>query len=158
MSDTTVELANHHSRPKRLVLGAMGLCVPIWPIWDLWPGIASFTLVSPVFWIIGLGAAAIGMVLLATAVFGPSTVLTVSPAGVELSEENLLRKRHLQLQPGEVGPVSVVTHEWSDGPATWYVKVEVLGRKPLMPNDFKDRNEAERLAGRLSEALNRRAE
>jgi hypothetical protein len=157
MSEMTVELANRHSHPKRLVLGGIGLGVLIWPIWDLWPGIASFSPVSPVFWIIGLGAAAIGGILLSAAVFGRSTVLTVLPTGLDLVEETLLGQRRRGLRPDEVGPVSVVEHEWSEGPATWRVTVALQGSKPLTSEDFRDRAEAERLAARLAEALARQA-
>lgn len=149
----TVELANVHSLPKRIMLGGIGLAVAIFPNWDLRPGVASLSLVSPVFWIIGLGAAGIGGLFLFGAVFGRSTVLTVSPAGLDLIEENLITRRRRVLRPDDMGLVSVVEHDWSEGPATWRVSVALRGSRPLMSMDFPDRTEADALATRLKRAL-----
>lgn len=153
----TVELANVHSTAKRIGFAAIGLAVAIFPNWDLWPGIASVSLVSPVFWIIGPGAAGIGGLLLFGAVFGPSTVLTVTPAGLDLLEENLVIQRHRVLRADDLGPVTVVLHEWSEGPDTWRVKVALKGSRPLVSEDFPDRKAAEDLAARLTQALGQHA-
>ena len=151
----TVELGSLHSTPKRVVLGLIGLGVATFPMWDLWPGIASLSLVSPIVWIIGLGALAIGLTLLAAAIFGPSTLLSVGPDGISLRRESPLRRRIDPLQPQPLGPIQVEAHEWSEGPATWRVTVELKGAKPLVSQDFPDQAQAERLAERLSAALKR---
>jgi hypothetical protein len=157
MSDAPVELANRHSRPKRIVLGLIGLVVLVWPVWDLWPGIASFTLVSPVFWVIGLGAVALGAVLLAAAIFGRGTVLTVAPEGISLTEETILGQRGRPVALAELGPVTVVEQDWSEGPATFRVSLARQGGKLLLSEDFPTRSEAEALANQLERALQRAA-
>jgi hypothetical protein len=155
MTEATVELANRHSTPKRVALAVIGLAVAIWPIWDLWPGIASVSALSPVFWIIGLGALALGLVLFSGAVFGQSTVLLVRPDGLLLQRENLLTGSTLPLRPGDLGALVVVKHDWSEGPATWRVTVSVRGKKPLVSEDFPNRADADALANRLDHALGR---
>ena len=155
MSETTVELANVHSTAKRMVLGVIGLGVAVFPIWDLWPGFASLSLVSPVFWIIGLGAAGIGIALLAAAVFGRSVVLRIGPEGIVVHRESPVRRSANRLPPEALGPIRVERHEWSEGPATWRVTVGLKGSKPLVSEDFRDPAGAEQLAARLASALGR---
>jgi hypothetical protein len=155
MSDETVEIAVRHSRAKRLALGVTGLFVLVWPVWDLWPGIASANLVTPIFWIIGLGSAALGAVLLAAAILGKGTVLTVAPSGLLLREEDLLRVRQRRLAPQDIGPVAVTIQEWSDGPASFRVSLARRGEMPLLSEAFATRGEAEALAERLRLALQR---
>ena len=155
MSAETVELAVRHSRAKRLVLGVIGLFVLVWPVLDLWPGIASVSPVTPIFWIIGFGSAALGAVLLAAAILGKSTVLTVAPSGLLLREEDLLRARQRRLALRDVGPVAVTTRDWSDGPASFRVSLARQGEMPLLSESFATRGEAEALAERLQLALQR---
>lgn len=155
MTETTVELANVHSTAKRVVLGLVGLGVAIFPVWDLWPGIASLSLVSPVFWIIGLGAAGIGLALLAAAIFGRSVVLRVGPEGIMLHRDSPVGRRTTVVSPEALGPIRVERQEWSEGPATWRVAVELRGTKPLLSDDFRDPAGAEQLAARLAVALGR---
>ena len=153
MTETTVELANTHSTAKRVVLGVVGLGVAVFPVWDLWPGLASLSLVSPVFWIIGIGAAGLGLSLLAAAVFGPSVVLRVGPEGIVLRRETPFRRQTNRLPPDALGPIRVERHEWSEGPDTWRVTVGLKGAKPFVSEDFRNAAEAEKLAARLSRAL-----
>jgi hypothetical protein len=155
MPDPTVELADRHSRPKRLVMGLIGLFVLVWPIWDLWPGIASITVVSPIFWIIGFGSATLGAALLLAAIFGMSTVLTVAPSGLELLEENLVLSRKQTIALSDVGMVLLDEREWSDGPATFRVSLTRQGGKPFLSGAFATRGEAEALVDRLEQALHR---
>jgi hypothetical protein len=155
MTEATVELANRHSTAKRVVLMAIGLAVAIWPIWDLWPGIASLSALSPVFWIIGLGALGLGLVFLNGAVFGQSTILLVRPDGLFLQRESLLTASLEPVRPEDLGPLAIEMHDWSEGPATWRVCLAVRGTKPLMSEDFPNRADAEALADRLDQALGR---
>lgn len=157
MTETTVELVNWHSTPKRVMIGLIGLAVAVFPVWDLWPGIASLTVVSPVFWIIGLGGLGIGATLLAASIFGQSTQLSIGPEGASLVRDSPFRRRVERLAPELIGAILVQDHEWSDGPATWHVTVAVQGRRPLVSEDFPDRAQAEQLADRLNKALNRQA-
>lgn len=151
----TVELANLHSVPKRIGLGVIGLAVAIFPIWDLWPGFASVSLVSPVFWIIGLGALAIGLTLVAASIFGTSTLLSVGPGGISLLRESPVHRRIHGLTPEDLGPIRVEEQEWSDGPSSWRVTVELRGSKPLVSESFREAAEAEELAARIARALGR---
>jgi hypothetical protein len=155
MSDAPVELADRHSRPKRLILGLLGLFVLVWPIWDLWPGIASFTPVSPIFWIIGLGAAALGLLLLLGSAFGRSTVLTITADGASLEEANLFRRSIRPIITADLGALKVEAQEWSEGPMTWRVSLERKGRKPLVSESLAMRDAAEDLARRIAGALGR---
>ncbi|HLQ20557.1 MAG TPA: hypothetical protein VK146_16415 [Tabrizicola sp.] len=155
MTETTVELGSLYSTGKRVVLGLIGLAVAALPLWDLWPGIASLSLISPVFWVIGLGALAIGMTLIGASIFGPSTLLSVGPDGVSLRRESPLRRRIDWLQPEALGPILVEVHAWSEGPSNWRVTIGLKGAKPLLSQDFPDRALAEQLAERLAAALKR---
>lgn len=155
MTETTVELGSLHSTRKRVVMGLIGGAVAVYPLWDLWPGVASLSLVSPVFWIIGLGALGIGLTLIVAAIFGPSTLLSVGPDGISLLRESPFRRRVDRLSPASLGPIRVEEHEWSEGPATWRVTVALQGAKPLASEDYRNRAEAEALADRLAAALDR---
>jgi hypothetical protein len=139
----------------RLALGVIGLAVVVWPIRDLWWGVASFNLAAPVFGLIGLGGLAIGCAPVAGAVFGRRTVLSVSPTGATLLEENLLMRRERPVSAAEIGTVSVIEDGWSDGPNTWRVSLAIAGKTPLPSEDFKTRAGAEVLAAKLDEALRR---
>jgi hypothetical protein len=151
----TVELANVHSTPKRIVLGVIGLAVAIFPIWDLWLGFASVSLVAPVFWIIGLGAAGIGVTLVAAAVFGTSTQLVFAPDGIILHRNSAVRRQSLRLRAEDLGPIKVEEHEWSEGPSTWRVTVGLKSAKPLKSEDFRDAAGAKALAARIGQVLGR---
>jgi hypothetical protein len=158
MTEGTVEFANRHSRAGRMVLALIGLGVIIWPIWDLWPGIASISVVSPFFWIIGLGAVAVGGILFVGSVFGWSTVLTVAPDGVMLQRENLFQRQVAPVNPTDLGAIRIEEQEWSDGPMTWHVSLTLTGSKPLRSESFQTRATAEALAARLKLALGRTAD
>jgi hypothetical protein len=153
MTEAAVELVHRHSTPKRVVLAVVGLCATIWPLWDLWPAIVPISAVSPVFLVIVLGAAGIGLALLAASLFGDSTVLTIGPEGVFVERENLLRQRLDRLDPKDIGPITVTAHEWSDGPKRWRVTVQVRGFKPVSSPDVPTAAEAEAIAAGLARAL-----
>lgn len=153
MSDAPVELADRHSRPKRLILGLLGLFVLVWPIWDLWPGIASFTPVSPIFWIIAFGATALGLLLIGGSVFGRSTVLTITTDGALLEEANLFRRSVGPISKTDLGALTVEAQDWSEGPTTWRVRLERQGGKPLVSESIPTRAAADDLARRIAAAL-----
>jgi hypothetical protein len=156
MSDATVELANRQSPATRAVLIVLGFGVGFLPLADLWPGLISISVVAPIAWVIVVGALALAALLIGGAVFGYSTVLSLTPEGITLERKNLLHRTVNRVQPSDIGKISVFTQGWSDGPDSWRVEVELRGTKPLQSHDFRTFLEAKVLARQLHDALGRR--
>jgi hypothetical protein len=157
MDAATVELANRQGRAKRLILLCIGLWVGVWPLWDLWPGVAQITPVAPFFWIIVLGALFIAAMLVGGSVFGWSTVLTIAPDRITLERENLVRRELREVAARDIGTIGVVAVDWSDGPTTYHVSLALKGEGSLASESTERRDEAEALARTLRAALGRPA-
>lgn len=153
--EAAVVLRNRQSPFKRAVLGTGGAAALILPAADLWDGLVVPSLVAPFFWVIVLGAAAVGAAFLAGAVLGDETELRVAGGRITLARANLLRKSLDSLAPGDIRAVTIVAHEWESRPETYSVEVRLTRGRPVCSGEIATREAAEALAGRLRAALGR---
>lgn len=144
----------------RTVFAVFGLATFLAP-WELLirPG-HPFELGKLPFWLISLGALAIGAPMVIAAILGPSRRLVVDTDRrlfVETTRAafglNLSRSRRF----ADLVELAVVEDDWTDGPATWRVEARFrASRRPWTIRTFAGRAAAERqrddLAARIVRA------
>lgn len=142
----------------RVVMALTGLFC-FFPTWDLLirPGVPVLELGMLPMWIIALGAMALGLVLLAAAILGPSRELIFDAVAAELRELGAgafgLRWQN-RYSFRELG-VPAVQHETeTDGPTRFAVMIPCARRKQRLRVDSYDSEaEAEETARRIAAVL-----
>ena len=152
MSETVV-LTSRQGAGKRGILAVIGLVALILPVADLWHGLFALSPVALFFWIIVLGAAFVGAILIGGAIVGDSTELRISPGQITLVRANLLRRSEEDLERGDIRSVRVRVEDWESGPDTYSVEILLRQGRPVGSNDFPRREDAEALAERARRAL-----
>jgi hypothetical protein len=142
----------------RWIVGAAGLFC-FFPVYDLLirPSVPVLRLGMLPMWVIVLGAGALGLVLLASAILGPARTVIFDPAAGELRDLGAaafgLRwsRRHPFRDLG--APTVLRVHE-SDGPDTWRVAIPCAGRQqPLAIESYPDQAAAQDAANRIAAVI-----
>lgn len=111
------------------------------PVWDVIPSLPWMFAV-----LISLGAFAVTVLLLLIAILGINrkVVFDNSTRTVYITESHLIQKeRMLKHSFDEVVQLEVVSHDWSDGPSTYELRMTLTTGKPISFGDFSSRMGAE---------------
>ena len=124
---------------------AMPLLAPyqllIEPAWDVIPSLAWLFAV-----IVSLGAFAVTVLLLLVAILGINrkVVFDDSTRTIYVTESHLVQKeRRFKYSFAEVVQLGVVSHDWSDGPSTYELRLTPTTGKAISFGDFSSRVDAE---------------
>ena len=146
----------------RWFLAAAGLFC-FFPTYDLLirPGVPVLQLGMAPMWVISLGAMALGLVLLAAALFGPSRTLVLDPLAQEVREFGAAdfgirwRRRYAFR---DLGRPTVMRVEDSDGPPSYRVLMSRAGkRQPIEIESYEDEATAQETAARVAALIGRRS-
>lgn len=159
VSDTAFESRSAMPLPERILLGGAGLFC-FFPIWDFFirPGGNPFQLGLLPFWIIALAAMGVGLPLLVSAFIGGEGVVRVDAETRLLtwSVRSPFSLRQHRCRFEDIGRVTVSENSWSDGPASYDLMLELIGRKkPLGLRNFAREDEAERARAAIETLLGR---
>jgi hypothetical protein len=139
----------------RLMLAGFGLFALFSPAMSFGSVLFQPTLFVLPFWVIVLGAAAVGGAMLLGAVAGDATVLEIDGRKITLSRRNPLRSATRTLSPGDILSVGIRTIDWDSRPETFAVEMRLRAGPPVGSDDFARREDAEALAARLRAVLSR---
>src|SRR5262245_22422009 len=143
------------SKGLRWLLAAAGLFC-FFPTYDLLirPGVPVLQLGMAPMWGIALGAMALGLVLLAAALFGPRRILVFDPVRREVREHGAAdfglrwQRRHAFRDLGQPAVTHVAD---SDGPDYYRVVIPCAGRKqPLDVERYDDEASARQATDRIA--------
>jgi hypothetical protein len=149
--ETTVRLKRDFPSVLRLILGAIGALVISVPAIELWPTLWPLGWHSLLLGFILAGAAAIGGLLLVSAIVGEETVWTLNDAALEIQRRTIFGIRRDTLSGGDIAAVSVHEHEWESRPSSFAIAVRLRTGPRLISPDCKDRAQAEALGDILRE-------
>jgi hypothetical protein len=107
-----------------------------------WEGFSLY-LVIPL--IISFGAILIGGIFIIAGIFGLNQTLIVSAKmkSIQYSYESVLlplRKKTYKFT--EITSLEIITHDWTDGPSTYGIQVNLSGGEKISTGSFKNENEA----------------
>lgn len=144
----------HHMHPvTRLLLAGFGVFALVAPALDFGAALLEPTLFTIPLWIITIGAAAIGVVLLASAILGETTELVVGAGTITLTRRRLFRRECRVLAPAEITAIGIRRVEWDSGPDTFAVEVHLTSGAPVGSDARLTRAGAETLAAALRGAV-----
>ncbi|NLH83149.1 MAG: hypothetical protein GX458_20270 [Phyllobacteriaceae bacterium] len=138
----------------RVLLGGFGLFTFLAP-WELLvrPG-HPFELAELPFWLVSLGALAVGLPMLAGEILGLAREIVVDfdrRLVVETTRGDFGLRFCRALRFADVVAVEMVENDWSDGPSTWEVVARIAGaRRAWSIHTFSGRQAAEALRDDLA--------
>lgn len=151
--DAPIRLVRTTPTATRLILAGAGLFALLVPAVEFGRALFQPTLFMLPFWVIALGGAFVGGAILLGVLAGDDTVLEVGKDGIRLSRRNPFRRSVTMLNPGDIRAINIRTLDWDSGPDTFAVEVTLGHGRPVGSYDFRSREAAEELAGRLRRAL-----
>ena len=151
-----IVVAETHSRFKRGALAIAGLVATLAPAIELGPAIARAPWPAGIpFAVILIGAASVGLSLLASGLWGDSTMLTIGGGAIRLRRANCFRHRTAELSPSDFADVGVRTVQWDASPDSYAVEIRLRDGARVGSSDFPDREGAEALRQDILAALAR---
>lgn len=139
----------------RLLLAVAGLALLVFPLRDLHPWDLPLLPFGLPFWIVGLGGASIGAILLTGAVVGEASVTRITPGALQVARRSLLGRRTDRLTPADITAIEVVEHAWESRPDSYSVRIAFRRGQPVSTREYPDRAAAEAEAGRIRALLTR---
>lgn len=141
----------------RAILACFGLFALVAPPLAFRGVLLQPSLFAIPFWIITLGAAAVGGTTLLAVIVAEDTVLEVSGGTIRLSRRNPFHGRTAtqSLAADDIVDIGIRTVEWDSGPDTFALQVRLKHGRPVGSDDFARREDAEALAARLRRAIGR---
>jgi hypothetical protein len=122
------------------------------PGWTDVPNLAwAFSLV------VSLGAAAVSAILLLVAILGINRRVEFNAVSgtIRIAESHLLKRRQERELPFfEVAGIELVSHDWSDGPSTYDLRLVPKAGKAFAFGDFSKRADAETVLASLKAMVN----
>jgi hypothetical protein len=109
--------------------------------------------------LVSLGATAVSFLFLAAALAGVSSRLVLDRARAEIVHTAwapLVKKRVSVHAFSDVTAVRIETHEWSDGPPSYTLKIDTADGKPIETGSTESRSEMEAAKARVDAFLARR--
>lgn len=152
MTDELV-LIERQSGLKRLLLGTVGALVLIIPAKQLHPWTLPFWPFGLGFGIIVVGAAGIGLTLLAAALLSENTELRLSRGKGHLRRTGLLLRDDIDLRRGDVLSVKIRQHAWETGPPSYTLTLLMRGDLPVSSGELATLSEAEALKAQIETVL-----
>lgn len=137
----------------RLLFGCFGLVPLIWPAWDLQPWTIPFGIFAVFFWIIVLGAMALGLAIILLMVFAPQQQLTISPSEIKLDRHSIFGASHRDVTVSDVEDVTLERTEWQDGPDSFSIRVSLKGATNFVTSPIASEAEAQKLLQQTKDAL-----
>lgn len=138
---------------ERAIFGVAGLFC-LFPAWDFFirPGIPPFQLVLLPFWAIAIGAASIGLPLVAAALLGGDRLIRLDRASQtgSVHTRSALFSRRRSFRFTDIGTIEAVVEPASEGPDTYALLLTLKdSRKPLKLRSFAEKAPAEATAETL---------
>lgn len=121
-------LTNHTPIATRLVFGAFGLIPLIVPAYGLRPWDIPFGVIAALFWLIVLGAMALGAAIVALMIFVPEARLVVHEDHIILDRKSVFGKQKQTLPLSDIVDVTLERSTWQDGPDTFSLRITLSGQ------------------------------
>ena len=149
-----IVVADTHSRFKRAALAIAGLVATLAPAIELGPAILRAPWPAGIaFAVILIGAASVGLSLLASGLWGDSTLLTIGDGAIRLRRANCFRRWSAELGRSDIADVAVRTVQWDASPDSYAVEIRLRDGARVGSQYFPDREGAERLRHDILAAL-----
>lgn len=146
-------LTNQTPIGARLLFGCVGLLPLIWPAWNLQPWNIPFGLLAVFFWIIVLGAIALGGAIILFMAFAPNQRLTITHDGITLDRQSIFGTSHRRVDASDVAEVVLKRSEWQDGADSFSIRVTLNGTSNFVTAPITSEDRAQQLLKKTEAAL-----
>jgi hypothetical protein len=159
-SENRIAISEHVPVWVRGFLTIIGLIAIIFPPYDLLirPGWGGFTpiLILPV--LISLGAIMVGSAFVIAGLLGLDQVLVVdgiSKTVLYAYQSTIMPVRRYMYTFSQVSKISVIDHEWSEGPSTYSIRIFFQDNRKIDTASFPNRQIAEEVVSKIEKLTTR---
>lgn len=144
-----IEFADRLTVFHRATLAIMGL-LPLYAPYDLLLRSSAAEAITPFSWIpllISLGAILVSLLFIGAALFGMDQRVVIESATgavIHSHRTRMIGTRTARYAFASIEGIDIAVHEWSDGPSTYTIKMEMFGGGSIEFGRFPGREEAER--------------
>jgi hypothetical protein len=96
--------------------------------------------------VVSLGAIAVSILLLLVAIFGMNRLVEFNATSktIRITESHLMqRKQEFKYSFADVAQIEVISHDWTEGPSTYEIRLMLNKGKPFAFGDFSKGVDAE---------------
>jgi hypothetical protein len=155
-----IEFADRLTAFHRITLALMGL-LPLYAPYDLLLRLSWPEGITPLPWfplVISLGALSVSLLFLGAALFGMDQRVVIEAATGEVIHTYriaVIGTRTTRHPFAAIGGTNIAVHEWSDGPATYNIAMELPGKGLIEFGRFTEREDAERYLAEVRNLIGR---